>query len=74
MNISDKFDLIEDMATRIFTDLREIDSEGLDEESRECYDEAYCIAAILEDVVLGNIAWGDARRKLDNVLYGEGEE
>ena len=71
MDLEDRFGLLEHIATTIYTDLREVDPDDMDEESRDYLSEAYSLSGVMEDVLLDNITWEEAREKFVEIHYGE---
>lgn len=68
MNLGQKFADLEDAITRIYYDLREIEGNALSEEDQELLSEAYALADIYMQVLVGNATWEEGQKQMREVL------
>lgn len=71
MNLGQKFADLEDALQRIAIDLREVASARypMEEEDHDMLMEAWTLADLYLDAVLGNVSWEEAQKQMRKVLY-----
>lgn len=74
MNDIGRFAFLEDMAMRVFSDLRKVDASSLDGASADCFKEALEVSRIMKDVLRDRTTWEEGRERLMSLLYGEEDE